>query len=112
MIGTVQSVQDALFHITSRIRETIFPQKPYASAGITQYLSAAPDIPMLRSRNEPTIGLSHGLDTIGRQPPLSHGVDHLVADRVPFSYGSETAGHRPFDHSPSPRYWGPQASFM
>ncbi|XP_020275436.1 KH domain-containing protein HEN4 isoform X3 [Asparagus officinalis] len=105
VIGTVHSVQDALFHITSRIRETIFPQKLYASAGMTHYS----DIPPLhRSRNEQTVGLSHGLDTIDRHPPLPHAVDHLAVDRVPFSYSSETTGLRHFDHSPSPRSWGRQ----
>lgn len=105
VIGTIHSVQDALFHITSRIRETIFPHKPYGGAGMNHYLSATSDIPPpLRSRNEPTCGL----DTFDRQPPRSHGVDRLVVDQVPYSYGSETTGLRPFDHSPSPRSWGHQ----
>lgn len=112
VIGSIPSVQDALFHITSRIRETIFLQKPHASGAANPYMSASPDVPLLRSRNEPTLGLSHGLDSIGRESSAPHTVDRLGVDRVPFTYGSDAAGHRSFDHSPSPRSWGPQASFM
>ncbi|KAJ6799831.1 KH domain-containing protein HEN4 isoform X2 [Iris pallida] len=115
VIGTFQSVQDALLRITSRIRETIFLQKPFSSAGMAQYPSATPEIsPVPRTRNESTLGLSHVLDSpIGisnlTDPPLTHGVDRHGTDRVPFSYGAEMTGLR-HCHSSSPRAWASQAS--
>ncbi|MQL85911.1 hypothetical protein Taro_018437 [Colocasia esculenta] len=117
--GSFQSVQDALLHITGRIRETIFPLKS-PSIGTNQYISAAHDVSALsRSRNELTSpsgysssGMSHGLDRYGGptqnpdwQPPLSHNLDPMgppAADRVPYSRGSELFS---FDHSSSPRPW-------
>nr|XP_010927252.1 KH domain-containing protein HEN4 [Elaeis guineensis] len=121
--GSFQSVQDALLHITSRIRETIFPMKTFPSAGMTQYTSAASEIPPFpRPIHEPTppgrystVGVFHGADaSIGlskiqdRPPPLSHGVDRLAVDRIPMSYGPDTTGPRPAVDHPSPRLWAPE----
>ncbi|KAG1331955.1 KH domain-containing protein HEN4 [Cocos nucifera] len=116
-------VQDALLHITSRIRETIFPMKTFPSAGMTQYTPAASEIPPFpRPIHEPappgrysTVGPFHGADASislsniqDRLPPLSHGVDRLVVDRIPMSYGPDaTAPHPAVDH-PSPRLWAPE----
>lgn len=53
--GGFQSVQDALFHIAGRIRETFFPLKPHPSISSNPYFSSGPDVPptLMRSRNEP-----------------------------------------------------------
>ncbi|XP_072953582.1 KH domain-containing protein HEN4-like [Typha angustifolia] len=122
--GTFQAVQDALLQITSRIRETIFPVRPYTSVGMTHYSPGAPDFPpnVPRSRQEPTtpgrypsIGLSLGAepsfalsDTIDRQPALSRVVDHLRVDQPPFSYACQNTGPRPSIDRPSPRSWAPE----
>ncbi|XP_042498266.1 KH domain-containing protein HEN4 [Macadamia integrifolia] len=130
VIGSLQSVQDALFHITSRLRETIFPMKPPLPSVGAAYFSAAmetPPPPVFRSRHElsspghypSTIGLSHALDRpvvpsqpMDRQPTLSHGMDHTgIAnlERIPFPYSSERSGAGPsFDRPSSPRSWPSQ----
>ncbi|KAJ4962453.1 hypothetical protein NE237_022392 [Protea cynaroides] len=129
VIGSLQSVQDALFYITSRLRETIFPIKPPLPSVGAAYFSAGMETPppMFRSRHDPsspghypsTLGLSHALDRptvssqpIDRQPTLSHGMDHsgiVNLDRIPYPYGSERSGHGPsFDRSSSPRSWPSQ----
>lgn len=125
--GSFQSVQDALLHITSRIRETVFPMKTFPSAGMTQYVPAASEIPPfprpIHESTPPgcysTVGLFHGADpSIGlsnipdRPPPLSHGVDRLVVDRIPMSYGPDTTGPRPAIDHPSPRSWAPEVSLF
>ncbi|XP_077216697.1 RNA-binding KH domain-containing protein [Tasmannia lanceolata] len=128
--GGLQSVQDALFHITSRLRETVFPMKPHPNVGAGAYSSMPPEIPspLFRSRHDPTsprrfppsIGLSHGMDhSTGlphtmdhHQPAPPHSMDRFGlanGDRVHYSYSNERSGHGPsFDRPPSPRSWAPQ----
>ncbi|XP_008799477.3 KH domain-containing protein HEN4 isoform X2 [Phoenix dactylifera] len=121
--GSFQSVLDALLHITSRIRETIFPMKTFSSAGMTLYSPTTSEIPPFpRPIHEPTppgrystAGLFHGADpSVGlsnipdRPPPLLHGVDRLAVDRIPMSYGPDTTGPRPAVDHPSPRSWAPE----
>ncbi|KAK1316270.1 KH domain-containing protein [Acorus calamus] len=112
--GNLQCVQDALFQITSRIRDIIFPLRPHSN----HYMPAGAEVPhaLFRSRNEPrspghysAVGLGHALD---RQSSLSHGppphiLDHHY-DRNPFSYGSDFPARPPFDHPSPPGPWGPQ----
>ncbi|KAF8389417.1 hypothetical protein HHK36_026112 [Tetracentron sinense] len=126
VIGSLQSVQDALFHITSRLRETIFPVKPpFPSANAPVYMSAAMEMPppLFRSIHDPAspghypppIGFSHGLDRsvpsqpMDRQPSFSHGMDRIGPanlDRVSYPYGSERLAHgSTFDRPSSPRSW-------
>ncbi|XP_058068129.1 KH domain-containing protein HEN4 isoform X1 [Magnolia sinica] len=128
--GSLQSVQDALFHITSRLREMVFPMKTHPSVGLGEYLSAASELPpiIFRQRHElispgryPSLR-PHGLDrstslphTMDRQPAPSHGIDHLGGhanvDRVPYHYGGERSGYGPaFDHPSPPRSWAPQST--
>ncbi|KAG9449209.1 hypothetical protein H6P81_009174 [Aristolochia fimbriata] len=119
--GTMQSVQEALFHITSRLRESIFPIRPNVGGG--QNLSMGPETPpfMFRSRHEPTsprhlppsIGHPHGPRLMDRQPSLSRGMDHVgfaSVDRGPHSFSSERPGSGPtYDQSSPPRSWAPPA---
>lgn len=128
VIGSLQSVQDALFHITSRIRETIFPMKQsYPNFGAPPYMSSFPEMhpPSFRPRHNPTspgaypspVGFHHGMDhsAFRSQPPdhqsaFSHG-DHngpSHMDRVPYSYGGERPGHGPAFERSSPIAWTPQ----
>ena len=126
IIGSLQSVQDALFQITSRLRETIFPVKHYLpSASGSPYLSPYPEMPppMFRPRHDPAspghhpspAGRPRSFDhvAIPAQPhdpqPYPHGMDHVgptYFDRVPYPYGGERPGHGPsFDWQSSPRGW-------
>ncbi|KAG7994885.1 hypothetical protein I3843_01G081300 [Carya illinoinensis] len=130
VIGSFQSVQDALFHITSRLRETILPMNPLSpNFGAPPYLPRFPEMPpFFRPRHNPAsprnypspVGHSHGHDrsAIPSQPPdypssFSHGTDRSGLsnmDRVPYPCGSERPGHcSTFDRpSSSPRPWNPQ----
>ncbi|EXC44895.1 KH domain-containing protein [Morus notabilis] len=130
VIGSLQCVQDALFHITSRLRETIIPTKPHhPNFDGPPYASAYPDMPppMFRPRHNPAspgpcpspVGLPHGIDhsavpsqLLDHLHPFSHGMDHNTPsqiDRAPYPYGSERSGHgRTYDRPSSPRMWNPQ----
>ncbi|PSS07244.1 KH domain-containing protein [Actinidia chinensis var. chinensis] len=131
IIGSLQSVRDALFQITSRLRETIFPVKHYLpSASGSLYLSPYPEMPppMVRPRHDPASPghypspagrpLSFDHVAIPAQPldpqPYPHGMDHVgptYFDRVPYPYGGERPGHGPpFDWQSSPRGWMSQAA--
>ncbi|KAL7162873.1 hypothetical protein ACSBR2_043195 [Camellia fascicularis] len=132
IIGSLQSVQDALFQITSRLRETIFPFRPHPpNASGSSYLPPYPDMmpPPFRPRHDPAspgpypspVGLPRGVDrdrvAIASQhhdpQPFSHSRDHVgptYFDRIPYHYGSERPGHGPlFDRQSPPRGWIPQA---
>lgn len=133
VIGSLQSVQDALFRITSRIRETIFPLKPSMSnVNGMSYMSSFPEIPppLFRPRHDPAspgryspVRLPHGMDRsavpshpLEHQSSFSHGMDRLGPsnlDRAPYPYGGERPGHGPpFDRSSSPRMWTPQVDTL
>ncbi|XP_058228107.1 KH domain-containing protein HEN4 [Rhododendron vialii] len=130
VIGSLQSVQDALFRITSRLRQTIFAVKPHhAGVSGSQYLPPYSEMPppMFRSRHDPGSPvhypspaiLPRGVDRVPFPPqpldprPFSHDTDHVgptYFDRMPYPYGSERPGHGPsFDWQPSPREWTYQA---
>ncbi|KAF7059633.1 hypothetical protein CFC21_066504 [Triticum aestivum] len=78
--GSFQSIQDALRHIAGRIRDLIIPPKPHPSG-----------------------------DHRPPGPPPSHPMEHMSADRMPYPYGCEQGGPRPFVEQPSPRTWAPEA---
>lgn len=129
VIGSLHSVQDALFQITSRLRQTIFPVKPYLpGASGSPYLPPYSEMPppMFRSRHDPGSPghypspgmLPRGVDRVPFPPqsldphPFLHGMDHVgptYFDRIPYPYGSERPGHGPsYDGQPSPREWAYQ----
>ncbi|PON53192.1 Polyribonucleotide nucleotidyltransferase [Parasponia andersonii] len=130
VIGSFQCVQDALFHITSRLRETIIPMKPpHPNFDAPPYLSPYPEMPppMFRPRHNPAspgpcpspVGPPHGIDrtvvpsqSLDHQHAYLHGMDHNIPsqmDRVPYPYGSERPGQgRTFDRPSSPRRWNGQ----
>ncbi|KAK6263911.1 hypothetical protein SCA6_019345 [Theobroma cacao] len=132
VIGSLQSVQDALFHITGRLRESIFPMKPpFPGINPPPYLPPFPEMPppSFRPRHNPASpgpypspgGSFHGIDRsvvpsqpLDHQPSYSHGMDHVGPsnlDRVPYPYGGERPGHGPmFDRPSSPGSWTPQAA--
>ncbi|KAF4347567.1 hypothetical protein G4B88_009923 [Cannabis sativa] len=130
VIGSFQCVQDALFHITSRLRETIIPLKPpHPNFDGPPYMPPYPEMPppMFRPRHNPAspgpcpspVGPPHGIDrsSVPSQPHdhqhgFLHGMDHNAPspmDRAPYHYGSERHGQgRPFDRPSSPRMWNSQ----
>ncbi|KAG0471989.1 hypothetical protein HPP92_016535 [Vanilla planifolia] len=73
--GSFQSVQDALVHITSRIREAIFPPKHFPNIGMSQFSPAMPEVPPpFRPRNDtpqvrhPTVCIPHVVDPSVESP--------------------------------------------
>ncbi|KAF5749362.1 KH domain-containing protein [Tripterygium wilfordii] len=127
VIGSLQCVQDALFHITGRLRETIFSIRPsFSSSSVPPYSSPFPDMPPpnFRPKHNPpspnaypsAVGPFHGFDHPARPPqPFDHHpsishADHinpLNLDRGPHPYGSERPIHAPtFENSP--RSWTSQ----
>ncbi|KAL5756807.1 hypothetical protein ACOSP7_021238 [Xanthoceras sorbifolium] len=127
VIGNLHSVQDALFHITGRLRETIFPMKPPFINSVPSYLPPFPEMPPppFRPRHNPAspgsypspVAPFYNMDRVpsqplDHQPAFSHGMDRMGPnlDRVPHPYGSERHEHGPmYDRPPSPRSWTPQA---
>nr|KYP44361.1 KH domain-containing protein At4g18375 family [Cajanus cajan] len=122
VIGSLQSVQDALFHITGRIRETIFPVRtpPPNFSAPPPHLPPFPEMPppLFRPRNHlmssghpPPVGLPHGIDHSTVPPmPVDHQQHAFVhgmgrgppnMDRVPYPRGYEGPN--------SPRSWNPLA---
>ncbi|KAJ1429222.1 K-like proteiny domain [Sesbania bispinosa] len=120
--GSLQSVQDALFHITSRIRETIFPMKaPPPNFSAPPHLPPFPEMPppLFRPRNHlmpsghppPQVGLPHGIDHSAVPPmPVDHHQHAFLhgmgrgppnMDRAPYPRGYEGPN--------SPRSWNPMA---
>ncbi|KAK9757131.1 hypothetical protein RND81_01G142400 [Saponaria officinalis] len=110
VIGNIPSVQDALFQITSRIRESIFPPR--------QHFQELPS-PSFRPRRDPLsprhyhspAGPNHGYGNHPFSqgptypPSVSHSNEqdhhHYSGDRPPHPYGP--------DRPPSPNSWYPQA---
>ncbi|KAK7349083.1 hypothetical protein VNO77_06160 [Canavalia gladiata] len=120
VIGSLQSVQDALFHITSRIRETIFPVRtPPPNFSAPPHLPPFPEMPppfrprshlMSSGHPPPQVGLPHGIDHSSIPPmPVDHRHAFLPGmgrgppnmDRVPYPRGYEGPN--------SPRSWNPLA---
>ncbi|XP_016509652.2 RNA-binding KH domain-containing protein RCF3 isoform X1 [Nicotiana tabacum] len=99
VIGSMHSVQDALFQITCRLRDTMFPMKPHISNIAPSHFPSYSEIPSpsFRPRHDPA-------SPSYRSPA---GYPH---DRAPHFHGYERQGHVPFfDRPPSPGRWGPQA---
>ncbi|KAI5013873.1 hypothetical protein ZWY2020_048000 [Hordeum vulgare] len=125
--GSFQSIQDALLHITGRIRDLIIPPKPHPSGGMPPYppvgnpshhqsrqapsppRGGMPPYPMHPFRPNPPMGPFDVADPRPPGPPPSHPMEHMGADRMPYPYGCEQGGPRPFVEQPSPRTWAPEA---
>lgn len=129
VLGSLQAVRDALFQITSRLRDTIFPVKPPFSntAPLPYPPPPFPEMhpPQFRPRPNPTspgpypspVGPFQGMDRsaipshpLDHQPPFSYGMDRSGPpnlDRAPYPYGSDRPGHGPPFES-SPRSWTAQ----
>lgn len=125
--GSFQSIQDALLHITGRIRDVILP-KPHPSGGMPPYPPVG-NIPVHQSRQEPPPPHLHpsggmppypmhpfrpdapmGHFEMGdHRPPPVHSMEYMGADRMPYLYGVEQGGPRPFLEQPSPRTCPPEA---
>ncbi|XP_031388035.1 KH domain-containing protein HEN4 isoform X2 [Punica granatum] len=123
VMGNVQVVEDALFHITSRIREYMLPKPPHSGFAGPPYKPPFSDMPPphFRPRHNP-----HSPGPYPPPPPgsIPHGVDGPIPPRPldhqpPFprppggNFGSDGPGYGPppFDRPPSPRMWGPQQPF-
>ncbi|CAN4095177.1 unnamed protein product [Withania somnifera] len=99
VIGSLQSVQDALFQITCRLRDAMFPVQPHVSNIAPPHFPPYSEIPSpsFRPRHDPA-------------SPSYHSPVGYPHDRAPHFYGYERQGHVPFfDRPPSPGRWGPQA---
>lgn len=123
-MGNLQVVEDALFHITSRIHEFMLSLKHhYPGFGGPPYKPPFSDIPPphIRPRHNP-----HSPGPYPPPPPVSipHGVDGPIPprplDHQPQfprppggNYGGDRPGYGPppFDRPPSPRMWGLPVSF-
>ncbi|KAF0923230.1 hypothetical protein E2562_003439 [Oryza meyeriana var. granulata] len=124
--GSFQSIQDALLHITGRIRDVIIPMKPHPGGGMPPYPPGG-NAPLHHPRQEPAPPHPTGgmppypmpsfradrpmgpFDMVDHRPPPPHSMEHMGADRMPYSYGCEQGGPRPFLDQPSPRAWAPEA---
>ncbi|KAI3803284.1 hypothetical protein L1987_31434 [Smallanthus sonchifolius] len=110
VIGSLQSVQDALFQITGRLRETFFPMKPYFSNGYMgpPHLEMPP--PSFRPRHD------SAYSPVGpfEPPPFLHGGDHFHPS-YSHPYGNERPGYGPpFSRQSEPgsnRYLGEVGDF-
>ncbi|KAK1416966.1 hypothetical protein QVD17_26086 [Tagetes erecta] len=108
VIGSLQCVQDVLFQITGRLRETFFPVKPYYSNG---YMGPYPDMPppSFRPRHDPAYS------SVGpfEPPPFLHG-EHFHPN-FSHPYGNERPGYGPpFNRQSEPgsnRYVGEVGEF-
>ncbi|KAI3962775.1 hypothetical protein MKW98_029934 [Papaver atlanticum] len=127
-IGSLQSVQDALFQITGRLREAYFPTKlPYPNVGAPPYMPGPldPPVPMFRPRHEPPspghyphIGYPNSLEHpagpaqhMDHPPVPMHGMDHPGVpnlDHGPYPHSSERPAYGPTFDTPSPRSWAQQ----
>lgn len=99
VIGSMPSVQDALFQISCRLRDAMFPVKPHVSNIAPPHFPPYSEIPSpsFRPRHDPA-------------SPSYHSPVGYPHDRAPHFYGYERQGHVPFfDRPPSPGRWGPQA---
>ncbi|KAL5200915.1 hypothetical protein ABZP36_035269 [Zizania latifolia] len=122
--GSFQSIQDALLHITGRIRDVIVPFKSHPGGGMPPYPPGG-NAPLHQPRQEPAPPHPSGgmppypmpsfrgdrpmgpFDMVDHRPP-PHSREHMGADRMPYSYGCEQGGPRPFLDQPSPRAWAPE----
>uniref|UniRef100_I1QQ50 K Homology domain-containing protein n=1 Tax=Oryza glaberrima TaxID=4538 RepID=I1QQ50_ORYGL len=128
--GSFQSIQDALLHITGRIRDVIIPMKPHPGGGMPPYppggnapphhprqepapphpTGGMPPYPMPSFRADRPMG---PFDMVDHRPPPPHSMEHMGADRMPYSYGCEQGGGpRPFLDQPSPSAWAPEPDLV
>ncbi|CAI0410099.1 unnamed protein product [Linum tenue] len=116
VIGNLQCVQDALYHITGRLRDIIFPPVKSSfsnSGGPPPYQSQFSDMPPPQFRPRP-----HPASTGPYPSPAAgpyHGADHPAVpphhqDHHSFPYGDERPGHGP-PFEISPRSWNNQQPF-
>ncbi|KAM7254060.1 hypothetical protein ACFE04_031742 [Oxalis oulophora] len=130
VIGSLRCVQDALFKITSRLRETFFPPRsppvPGYAAPPPPYMPPYPDMPphQFRPRHNPTSPGSYPPTPVGsfhhdrpalppqphdHMPPYSH-VGPPNIDRGPYHYGSDWPPGQGPPFETSPRSWKPQSA--
>lgn len=130
VIGNLQSVQDALFQITSRLREVMFPRPHLSHVSGSSYMSAYPELPSpsFRPRHDQAspghyhspVGLPHGYGYDSRSagpgqdpPAFSHGTDRCSGANIEqdrHRYGADRASYGPpFERPHSPGAWHPQA---
>ncbi|KAL2932895.1 RNA-binding KH domain-containing protein RCF3 [Bienertia sinuspersici] len=126
--GSLQSVQDALFQITCRLREALFPPKQHHShVSSSPYFSSYQELPSpsFRSRHDQSspghyhspVGLSHAYDNRAAgqgqaHTSYSHDVDRndgANGERDHHLYGDERTHGLSYERPSSPKVWHPQA---
>ncbi|KAA8536391.1 hypothetical protein F0562_028869 [Nyssa sinensis] len=97
--GEFTNVQDALYNVTGRLRDNLFPSKMQNGIGSRSSSSVITEISPYASLREPpslglhsSVGVSHGLD---RHITLTQSMDHLGLSQN-------------YDRPPSPRLWASQ----
>lgn len=127
VIGSVQSVQDALFQITSRLREIIFPPKQHVShVSSSPYFSAYQELPSpsFRPRHDQTspghyhspAEMPHTYDNRSTGQGQAHlsfphdmdRTDGANGENERHHYGSDRAYGLSFERPSSPKTWHPQ----
>ncbi|KMS97210.1 hypothetical protein BVRB_7g177620 [Beta vulgaris subsp. vulgaris] len=128
VIGSVQSVQDALFQITSRLREIIFPPKQHLShVSSSPYFSAYQELPSpsFRPRHDQTspghyhspVEMPHTYDNRSTGQGQAHlsfphdmdRTDGANGENERHHYGSDRAYGLSFERPSSPKTWHHQA---
>ncbi|KAL4589333.1 hypothetical protein LXL04_002239 [Taraxacum kok-saghyz] len=89
--GGLQSVQDALFQITGRLRETFFPVKPYYPNHVGPHQEMRPPPPFRPRHDHLYEPPPYGHDGHGHGHGHGYGPYH---DRGPYPYGNERSGYR------------------
>uniref|UniRef100_A0A803M9S3 K Homology domain-containing protein n=1 Tax=Chenopodium quinoa TaxID=63459 RepID=A0A803M9S3_CHEQI len=133
VIGSLQSVQDALFQITSRLRDVLFPPKHHLShVSSSPYFTTYQELPSpsFRPRHDQAspghyhspAGLSHAYDNRSAGLGLAHSSFPHDMDRVDgpsgehdhhghHQYGSDRASYGlSYERPASPKVWHPQAA--
>lgn len=132
VIGNLQSVQDALFQITGRLREIIFPRPHLSHVSSSSYMATYPELPSpsFRPRHDQAspshyhspVGFSHNHGYAydnrpcgqgqGPPPAFSHGSDRsggANSEQDRHRYTSDRASYgRSFERPPSPGAWHTQ----
>uniref|UniRef100_A0A803KQP9 K Homology domain-containing protein n=1 Tax=Chenopodium quinoa TaxID=63459 RepID=A0A803KQP9_CHEQI len=130
VIGSLQSVQDALFQITSRLRDVLFPPKQHLShVSSSPYFTTYQELPSpsFRPRHDQAspghyhspVGLPHAYDNRSAGQGQAHSSFPHEMDRVDgpsgehdhHQYGSDRASYGlSFEKPASPKVWHPQAA--
>ena len=100
--GEFVNVQDALYHITGRLRDNLFPSKTLNGAGIRSSSAMNEISPYGRVRDPASFGLHSSVGvspSFSRHTTLTQSMDHLGLSHS-------------LDHPTSPRLWPSQVKAL